>query len=99
MEIKGTQVDFQVSLLVIDLVTCIIMKLKVNLFGSDVSGSEVFNGTCNPNPCENGGNCQIGLGNGFSCLCPDGYIGKIMFLIIYLKLIFLKLKEKSAKKM
>ena len=39
LEIKGTQVDFQV--LVIDLVTCIIMNLKVNLFGSDVSGSEV----------------------------------------------------------
>ena len=56
--------------------------------GSDVSGSEVINGTCNPNPCDNGGTCQIGLGKSFSCLCPEGYIGKNIFQIIYFKLIF-----------
>ena len=79
--INGTQVDFQAAIVGDSLSYMHYYEIQVNLFGSDVSGSEVFNGTCNPNPCENGGNCQIGLGNGFSCLCPDGYIGKNIFQV------------------
>ena len=89
--IIGTQVDFQAAIVGDTLSYVHHYEIQVNIFGSDASGSELLNSTCDPSPCENGGTCQIGLGNGFSCLCPDGYIGKIMFLIIYLKLIFLKL--------
>ena len=31
---------------------------------------------CNPNPCQNEGQCQDGVG-GFECICVDGYIGTI----------------------
>ena len=81
--IEGTQVDFQAAIVGYSLSYLHYYEIQVNIFGSDVSGSEVFNSTCNPSPCVNGGSCQIGLGKGFSCLCPDGYIGKKIFQIIY----------------
>ena len=32
---------------------------------------------CIPNPCKNGGTCQIENNDGFwKCICPDGYIGR-----------------------
>ena len=30
---------------------------------------------CNPNPCQNGGNCRIEDGH-FKCECPSGYSGE-----------------------
>ena len=81
IEIEGTQVDFQAAIVGDSLSYMHYYEIQVNLFGSDVSGSEEFNGTCNPNQCENDGTCQIGLGNSFSCLCPDGYTGIKIFQI------------------
>ena len=81
--INGTQVDFQAAIVGDSLSYSHYYEIQVNLFGSDVSGSEEFNGTCNPNPCKNGATCQIGFGNGFSCLCPSGFKGKKIFEIIY----------------
>ena len=83
IEIEGTQVDFQAAIVGDSLSYMHYYEIQVNLFGSDVSGSEEFNGTCNPNPCKNGATCQIGFGNGFSCLSPSGFKGKKIFEIIY----------------
>jgi len=69
-------VDFQAAIVGESLYYVHYYEIQVNLFGSDVSRSVVFNGTCDPNPCENGGSCKIGLRNDFSCVCLDGYIGK-----------------------
>ena len=41
---------------------------------------------CSPNPCKNGGSCLIGLSNDYSCLCLDGYKGKMMFQQIQSKI-------------
>ena len=86
--IEETQVDFQAAVVGDSLSYVHFYEIQVNIFGSDASGSEVFNGICDPNPCENGGTCQIGFGNRLSCQCPGGYIGKMMFQIIYLNFIF-----------
>ena len=71
--IDGTQVDFQAAIVGDSLTYMHYYEIQANVFGSDIGGDEVFNGTCEPNPCENGGTCRIGLGNYFSCLCPYGY--------------------------
>ena len=33
--------------------------------------------SCSPNPCRNGGSCQLddSMEGGYSCSCPDGYTG------------------------
>ena len=33
--------------------------------------------SCSPNPCGNGGTCQLDetVQGGYSCECPDGYMG------------------------
>ena len=32
-------------------------------------------GVCSPNPCVNGGNCQVVDGDAI-CRCPDGFVGE-----------------------
>ncbi len=49
----------------------------MNLFGSDLNDNTTFNIKCIPNPCENGGTCQIGFSKEYSCVCSSGYTGKI----------------------
>jgi EGF-like domain len=41
--------------------------------GQDSTG---FDSLCDPNPCENMGECVLG-GSGFTCVCPPGFMGDL----------------------
>ncbi len=43
---------------------------------SESIGNDVSTGgsVCDPNPCDNGGEC-VPVGNGFTCVCPPGFMG------------------------
>ncbi len=64
------------------------MKLKI--YYKNLKGTPGFTGarcefcdSCTPNPCQNGGQCQSsGIGGGFRCICPPGFIGIIVFWFI-----------------
>jgi hypothetical protein len=43
--------------------------------GSGNGGSGGAGDECDPNPCENGGECVVVTGGGTSCECADGYEG------------------------
>ena len=72
-EINGNQINIQ-TVIVGD-------SLKYShyyeiLFGHDLNDDTKFNSKCFPNPCKNGGTCQIGSSKEYSCLCPPGLTGK-----------------------
>ena len=72
-EINGNQINIQ-TVIVGDL-----LKYKHYyeiLFGPDLNDNSTFNSKCIPNPCKNGGTCQIGSSKEYSCSCSFGYSGK-----------------------
>lgn len=51
--------------------------MKINFFNSikvNFKCSKQKKDPCNPNPCQNGGQCQTN-GNNFHCICPPQYSG------------------------
>jgi hypothetical protein len=77
ISIQGTQLDFQAAIVGDTLSYFHVYEVQANIVGNDLDDNFVLNGTCNPDPCLNGGICQRGLAGDFSCLCPDGYRGKV----------------------
>ncbi len=78
ISIQGTQLDFQAAIVGDTLSYFHLYEVQANIAGNDLDDNSVFNGTCNPNPCINGGICQRGIATNFKCLCPDGYVGKVL---------------------
>jgi hypothetical protein len=78
INIQGTQLDFQAAIVGDTLSYFHVYEVQANIVGNDLDDIAVFNGTCYPNPCKNGGTCERGLVNDFSCLCPNGYVGKYL---------------------
>eukprot|EP00752_Nemacystus_decipiens_P007258 g6497.t1 len=37
--------------------------------------SQQCDGVCEPNPCRNGGSCEVDIAGLYTCLCPSGYSG------------------------
>ena len=74
--IAGIQVDIQTAIVGKSLEYIHYYEIQVNIFGSDLNDHAPINSPCIPNPCVNGGSCQIGLSKQFSCLCPSDYEGK-----------------------
>ena len=74
--IAGIQVDIQTAIVGKSLEYIHYYGIQANIFGSDLNDHAPINSPCTPNPCENGGTCQIGLSRQFSCFCRSGYDGK-----------------------
>ncbi len=86
-EINGYQINIQTAIVGDLLIYSHYYEIQVNFFGSDLNDNTTFNSSCIPNPCENGGTCQIGLSEEHFCSCPSGYIGKKSYLNVNNKLI------------
>ncbi len=74
-QINGNQINIQTAIVGDLLKYSHYYEIQVNLFGPDLNDNSAFSSKCIPNPCENGGTCQIGLYKEY-CLCPPGFTGK-----------------------
>ena len=83
MDLQGTQLDIQTALVGQSLTYLHYYEVKALIFGNDLEVNTTYSGTCDPNPCQNDGTCQIGLAQDFRCSCPENYIGKINKYIPY----------------
>ena len=61
-----------------------------------------ISGICSPNPCVNGGNCQVVDGK-IECICPHGYFGDrcefgmgihYLYIYIYIYILFITMFQK-----
>ena len=72
----GVQITFEAAIVGPSLEYNHYYEVKAVIFGSDSDDKTLFNGTCEPNKCENGATCRIGLNGTFFCVCTQGFNGR-----------------------
>ena len=72
----GVQITFEAAIVGPSLEYDHYYEVKAAIVGSDLNDNSTYNGTCEPNLCQNNATCRIGLYGGFFCICTPDFNGK-----------------------